>query len=415
MLNATLLSIGDELLIGQTINTNVSWMAEKLNDIGVNVLHMITLADVENDILKQLDIALSESDIVLITGGLGPTSDDITLSTLCKYFQSELVWNQQVMDNIDQIFALRKRMITEETRNLAFVPNDAIPIYNSQGTAPGTIFYKNGKMTASMPGVPYEMKAMMAETVLPFIQENFQLPFIVHSHILTAGVGETQIAGHLVDFEKALPEHLKLAYLPSLGKVRLRLTGKGDDYPTLQKLVEEKTEELTTLIEPYIYGFNQDTLEGNIGKILLEKKLQLGLAESCTGGFISHAITAIPGASNYFKGGIIAYSNEIKRKVLGVNEETLSQKGAVSEACVEEMLEGALQVLEVDVAVAISGIAGPGGGTKEKPVGTVVIGVGNKDKKYIKTLTFTSDRTKNIQISGTVALVMLRKFLLTIL
>ena len=412
MLNATLLSIGDELLIGQTINTNVSWMAEKLNDIGVNILHMITLADVEYDILKQLDIALSESDIVLITGGLGPTSDDITLSTLCKYFQSELVWNQQVMDNIDQIFALRKRMITEETRNLAFVPKEATIIYNSQGTAPGTIFLKNGKMTASMPGVPYEMKAMMTETVLPFIQRNFTLPFIVHSHILTAGVGETQIAGHLVDFEKALPEQIKLAYLPSLGKVRLRLTAKGDDYPTLQKLIAEKTKQLIERIPDYIYGFGQDTLEGNIGKILLEKKLQLGLAESCTGGFIGHAITSIPGASKYFKGGIIAYSNAIKCKVLGVNEETLSQNGAVSEACVKEMLDGALQVLEADLAVAISGIAGPDGGTKEKPVGTVVIGVGNRDSKYVKTLTFTSDRTKNIQISGTVALVMLRKFLL---
>lgn len=412
MIKATLLSIGDELLIGQTVNTNVSWMGQKLNEIGIDIAHMVTLSDNENDIIEQINIAFQNAQIVLITGGLGPTSDDITRDTLCKLFDSKLVLDEKVLENINQIFSLRKRLITPETEDLANVPEKAITIYNSQGTAPGTIFTKNNKMLASMPGVPYEMKAMMKETVIPYIIENYKLPIILHSHILTAGVGETQISQQLVEIEKELPEYMKLAYLPSLGKVKLRLTAKGTEKALMEAALAKETEKIKNAVPEYIYGFGNDVFEQKIGEMLMEKKLKLGCAESCTGGFISHSITKIAGSSAYFNGSIIAYSNAVKHNILGVQLETLSQFGAVSEETVSEMIDGALRVLECDIAIAISGVAGPGGGSIEKPVGTVIIGIGNKAHKIIKRLTFTNDRTKNIHISGVVALEMLRKFLI---
>jgi nicotinamide-nucleotide amidase len=412
MIKATLLSIGDELLIGQTVNTNVSWMGQKLNEIGIDIAHMVTLSDNENDIIEQINIAFQKAQIVLITGGLGPTSDDITRDSLCKLFDSKLVLDEKILENINQIFSLRKRLITPETEDLANVPEKAITIYNSQGTAPGTIFTKNNKMLASMPGVPYEMKAMMKETVIPYIIENYKLPIILHSHILTAGVGETQISQQLVEIEKELPEYMKLAYLPSLGKVKLRLTAKGTEKALMEAALAIETEKIKNAVPEYIYGFGNDVFEQKIGEMLMEKKLKLGCAESCTGGFISHSITKIAGSSAYFNGSIIAYSNAVKHNILGVQLETLSQFGAVSEETVSEMIDGALRVLESDIAIAISGVAGPGGGSIEKPVGTVIIGIGNKAHKIIKRLTFTNDRTKNIHISGVVALEMLRKFLI---
>lgn len=412
MIKATLLSIGDELLIGETINTNVSWMGQKLNEIGVDIAHMVTLSDEESDIINQIKIALEETDIVLITGGLGPTSDDITRDTLCKLFDSKLVLDTKVLENIQLIFSLRKRMLGPETEDLANVPEKAITIYNPQGTAPGTIFIENGKMVASMPGVPYEMKAMMRETVLPFIQKNYNLPIILHSHIHTAGVGETQISQLLVGFEKELPKYMKLAYLPSLGKVKLRLTAKGTDKISMENELAIETEKIKKAIPEYIYGFGNDVFEQKIGEMLMAKNLKLGCAESCTGGFISHSITKIPGSSAYFNGAIIAYSNEVKHKILGVKTDTLTQFGAVSEETVAEMIDGALAVLNCDIAIAISGVAGPSGGTDEKPVGTVIIGIGDNQRKIIKKLSFTNDRIKNIHISGVVALEMLRKFLI---
>lgn len=412
MIKATLLSIGDELLIGQTVNTNVSWMGKELNLIGVDVHHMITLADDEADILKQIGIAINESEIVLITGGLGPTSDDITRDTLCKYYNSSLIFDEKVLANIEQIFSLRKRMITPETVDLANVPQKAITIYNNQGTAPGTIFFENGKMLASMPGVPYEMKAMMHETVLPFMIKNFELPTILHSHILTAGIGETQISEHLRTFEAELPEMLKLAYLPSLGKVKLRLTAKGNDKIALEEILKAETEKIKGLIPQYIYGVGNDVFEQKLGEMLMDKNLSIGFAESCTGGLLSHSITQIAGSSSYFKGAIIAYSNEVKENILGVKKETLQNFGAVSEETVAEMLTGCLAVLKCDIAIAVSGIAGPSGGSPEKPVGTIVIGIASKEKQMIKKMSFTNDRVKNIHISSVVALEMLRKFLL---
>jgi nicotinamide-nucleotide amidase len=411
-MKATIICIGDELLIGQTINTNSSWMGQQLTANGITVASVLTIGDTEDAILSALDEALRQTEIVLVTGGLGPTSDDLTLPCLVKYFGSNRVFDEAVWENIRQIFHMRGREINEASKQLAYVPDNARIIYNSQGTAPGTIFMKEGRMVASMPGVPYEMKAMMERDVLPFVRSHFHLPHIINRHILTAGVGETQLAASLVDFEQTLPPHFNLAYLPNVGKVKLRISGSGEDVAQLKKESDELLEKAFKAVEQHVYGLDDDALEAAVGRLLTERGWKLALAESCTGGYIGHLITAVPGASAYFNGGIISYSNEVKMNVLNVSDETLKQFGAVSEETVREMLQGALQALNADVAIAVSGVAGPDGGTAEKPVGTVYIGVGSKDQQYIKRWSFTQHRERNIQLSGVVALVMLRKFML---
>lgn len=411
-MKATILSIGDELLIGQTLNTNVHWMSQKMNEIGIDVIHHVSLSDEKNDIINCLNNALKTSQVVLITGGLGPTSDDITKDVLCGYFGGKLVLNQEALENIERIFELRKRLINEATKRVAYLPDVCVPIQNKNGTAAGMIFTKDGKTIVSMPGVPYEMKGMITDDVIPYLKANYNLPYIFHYSILTAGVGETQLADKLIDFEKNKDERIKLAYLPNIGKVRLRLTIKGDNKDELESVIQEAKAEVLTAIGEYVYGFDEDLLEKNIGDLLLERSLTVGVAESCTGGYLSHLITSVSGSSAYFKGSIISYSNEIKESILHVKSETLQQFGAVSEETVTEMVKGALHTLNVDVAMAVSGVAGPTGGSPEKPVGTVFIGVGTKDKVIVKKLSFTNHRDRNIQLSSVVALVMLRKFLL---
>ena len=411
-MNATLLSIGDELLIGQTINTNAAWISQKMNEIGVDVIHHITLSDERQDIIDCLDSALGSSQFVLITGGLGPTSDDITKDVLCEYFGGNLVFNETAYHNIENIFRLRQRLINEDTKRVSYVPDNCHVIQNSLGTAPGMLFRKHDKVIVSMPGVPYEMKAMIEKDVIPYLRSNFELPLILHCNILTAGVGETQLADRLKDFEKNKDPRIKLAYLPNVGKVRLRLTVKGKDEVALKKLISDAKEVVVAAIQDYIYGYDDDLLEKNIGELLRRQKLQLGLAESCSGGYIAHLITSVAGSSDYFKGSVVSYANETKENILGVKSETLKQFGAVSEETVREMISGTLRVLNVDIAVAVSGIAGPAGGSAEKPVGTVYIGVGNKAKTIVKKLSFTNNRERNIQLTGVVSLVMLRKFLM---
>lgn len=412
MLKCTVLSIGDELLIGQTLNTNVHWISQKMNEIGIDVIHHITLSDDENDIIQCLDNALISSDIILITGGLGPTSDDITKDVLCEYFGGKLVFNEEAFKNIERIFSLRQQWINEATRQVAFLPDICEVIQNKNGTAAGMIFTKNKKTIVSMPGVPYEMYAMVTDDVIPYLKNNYRLPFIIHYNILTAGVGETLLAERLESFEKNKDARIKLAYLPNVGKVRLRLTIKGDDKEEIKKIIDEAKKEVVSCIEKYIYGYDDDLLEAKIGELLLECKLSIGTAESCTGGYIAHLITSVAGSSRYFKGSVVSYSNDIKSSILKVKESTLEQFGAVSEQTVSEMLDGALQQLKVDIAIAVSGVAGPDGGTPEKPVGTVFIGIASKEKKIIKMLSFTNNRERNIQLSAISALVLLRNFLL---
>ncbi len=411
-MKCTILSIGDELLIGQTLNTNAHWMSQKMNEIGIDVIHHISLSDEKNDIISCLENALKTSQVVLITGGLGPTSDDITKDVLCDYFGGNLVFNESAYQNIERIFALRKRLINESTKRVAYLPDVCKVIQNKNGTAAGMIFSKDGKTIVSMPGVPYEMKDMISDDVVPYLKSTYNLPYIFHCNIQTAGVGETQLADRLIDFEKNKDPRIKLAYLPNIGKVRLRLTVKGEDAEELNAVLENAKNEVVSCIEEHIYGFGNDLLEQKIGELLLEKNLTIGTAESCTGGYLAHLITSISGSSAYFKGSVIAYSNEIKQHFLGVKEETLTSFGAVSEQTVSEMVAGALKHLNVDIAIAISGVAGPTGGTPEKPVGTVVIGIGNQEKTIVKKLSFTNHRDRNIQLAAVVALVMTRKFLL---
>ena len=411
-MKCTILSIGDELLIGQTLNTNAYWMSQKMNEIGIDVIHHVSLSDEKSDIINCLNDALAASQVILITGGLGPTSDDITKEVLCEYFGGKLVFNEEAFRNIERIFASRKRLINEASRRVAYLPDVCKVIPNSNGTAAGMIFTKDGKTVVSMPGVPYEMKGMIIEGVVPYLKEQYQLPFILHSNILTAGVGETQLADSLVDFEQHKDPRIKLAYLPNVGKVRLRLTIKGDDKDELQAILDEARREVVANIGEHIYGYEEELLEQTVGNMLLEQNLSIGTAESCTGGYLAHLITSVAGSSAYFKGSIISYANEVKQELLGVKPETLQQFGAVSEQTVSEMLDGALTQLRTDIAIAISGVAGPAGGTPEKPVGTVFIGIGTKDKKVIKMMSFTVHRDRNIQLSAVLALVMLRKFLL---
>ena len=411
-MKATILSIGDELLIGQTLNTNVHWMSQKMNEIGVDVIHHVSLSDEKNDIINCLNHALSTSEVVLITGGLGPTSDDITKDVLCEYFGGKLVLNNEALQNIEKIFELRKRLINDATIQVAYLPDVCIPIQNKNGTAAGMIFTKENKTIVSMPGVPYEMKGMISDDVIPYLKAKYTLPFIFHYNILTAGVGETELADKLIEFEKNKDARIKLAYLPNIGKVRLRLTIKGENKSELEKIINNAKAEVVAAIQEHIYGYDEDLLEKKVGELLIEKKLTIGTAESCTGGYLSHLLTSVAGSSTYYKGSIIAYSNEVKSTVLGVREGTLQQFGAVSKETVEEMIVGALHVLKTDITIAVSGVAGPDGGTSEKPVGTVFIGVGTKEKIIVKKLSFTNHRDRNIQLSAVVALVMLRKFLL---
>lgn len=411
-MKAILLSIGDELLIGQTLNTNVSWISQRLNAIGVDVIRMITLSDNEQDIYERLDNALSESNIVLITGGLGPTSDDMTKDVLIKYFKSDTYIDNIALENIKKIYHSRGRTLNESIEEMAVLPSNCIPMYNEVGTAPGMLFHKGGRVVGVMPGVPYEMQFMVDKYILPFIVNNFSLNTILHKHFLTAGKGETQLAEKLVAFEKELPTNFKLAYLPSVGKVKLRLTAKGGNKEVLQQSFDKECNKIDQILSSDVYGHDEEVFESIIGNQLLSKNLKLSTAESCTGGYISHLITSVSGSSAYYNGSIIAYSNDIKRNILGVEESILAEHGAVSEPCVEAMLDGVNKLLHTDIAIAVSGIAGPQGGTPQKPVGTIVIGVGTLTEKKIKTFTLTNNRERNIQLSAIIALEMLRRFLL---
>lgn len=411
-MKAIIISIGDELLIGNTLNTNAHWLGIELTQLGVQVIASWTIPDDKDSIIEYIKAAQNQASIILITGGLGPTNDDLTVDAINSYYNEELVYHDNIWQNIRNMYLSRNREVHEPSIKLAYLPKNAIPIFNTQGTAPGSLYLSENTLMASMPGVPYEMKKMMELTVIPAIKEKFSLPFIVNKYIYTAGVGETILSDALVQFEEKLPENFSLAYLPSVGKVRLRLTTRGNDLDALEKTANELLKEALAAIQPYAYSTSEPSFETVLGEMLREQNLTLGTAESCTGGYISEIMTSIPGASDYFKGSIVSYSNEIKESILGVKSETLEQFGAVSEQTVQEMLAGALKNLNVDIAIAVSGVAGPTGGSPEKPVGCVYIGIANKKKSYIKRLQFTQNRERNIQLSAITALVMLKKFLM---
>ncbi len=421
---ASIITIGDELLIGQVIDTNSAWIAQELNKAGIFVKRRVAVGDNENDIRIALDEESQHVDIILITGGLGPTSDDITKPLLCKYFNGKMIVNEDALQNVKYLFEkVFKRPVTEVNLKQAEVPDVCTVIQNKRGTAPGMWFVqrtpdgeKKGKIFVSMPGVPNEMQGMM-KTVIEKLKSRFELPVIVHKTLLTAGIGESMLAEQIKDFESALPSNIKLAYLPNYGMVRLRLTTSGYEKGIIEREIETQFETLKFLAKEYLVTDEDEPMEKVIGKLLSARNETMSTAESCTGGYIAHLITSIPGSSKYFKGSVVSYDNEVKENVLNVSDETLQTFGAVSEETVKEMLKGALDVLKTNYAIAVSGIMGPDGGSAEKPVGTVWIAVGSKsfDKLRIETqkLNLRFDRMRNIQITSMNALNLLRKLILS--
>jgi len=407
-----LLTVGDEILIGQIVDTNSPWMAQQLNLIGATVVKKASVGDEISEIQAGIREGFAVADVVLMTGGLGPTKDDKTIEAIADFFGVELAFDESTYDRIVRIFERLGRTIKESHRQQCFLPTNATILYNKMGTAPGTWYEHEGKVLVSMPGIPYEMQYLMENEVLPRLQKRFPGKPIAHRTLLTVGAGESDIAARLESFENNLPSHIKLAYLPNLGQVRVRLSGTGADPEALNRELDERAQELADLIPELIFGREKEQLEEVIGRMLRDRNLTLGTAESCTGGYVAHRITSIPGSSGYFMGSAVTYTNDLKMKLLHVKPETLEQHGAVSEQTVREMVLGALPLLGVDIAIAASGIAGPGGGTPEKPVGLVWIAIGNKDKVVTKKLLSGKDRLKNIHYTSVMALDLLRQFVL---
>lgn len=401
---ASIITIGDELLIGQTIDTNSAWIARELNKIGVWVKRRTAVGDHWDDIWYALDEESKHADIILITGGLGPTADDITKPLLCAYFGGKMVINEAVKAHVVAIFQQLQRPLLERNLRQAEVPDVCKVLFNARGTAPGMWFEKEGKIFISMPGVPHEMQGIMQEHVLPRLPEYFRMPLVLHRTLLTAGAGESFIAERLQSFEASLPVNMKLAYLPNYGMVRLRLTIHGDNEGALHDVLDEKFEALKQLVADILVVDRDEPLEVALGKLLLEVNQTIATAESCTGGYIAHLITSVPGSSAYYKGSVIAYAYDAKEKILGVDPNIMQEKGAVSEDVVKQMVQGVIQQTGADFAVATSGIMGPGGGTADKPVGTVWIAVGNSENIVAKKVRFRFDRQKNIEITATHAL-----------
>ena len=409
---AIIVTIGDELLIGQVIDTNSSWMAQQLNAAGILVKKRISIGDSETEIVATLTLTNKEADIVLITGGLGPTSDDITKQVLCKYFKGKMITDQLALENVKHLFTnIYKKPVSEVNLRQADVPDVCTVIQNTRGSAPGMIFHSEGTIFISMPGVPYEMQGIMSEAI-PILRERFQLPGIFHRNVLTAGIGESALAELIVDFEKQLPSEIKLAYLPAYGMVRLRLSTTGFDLEKTEKKIEQYFQNLLLLVHPFLVTPTDKPMQEVLGQLLLKLNLTVSTAESCTGGTIAGLISSVPGASQYFEGSIVSYSYAIKEKLLGVKHKTLEESGAVSKETVSEMLDGLLSKMNTDVGIAVSGIMGPAGGMPEKPVGTVWIAVGNKTTKEFYKLHQRFERSKNIEVTAINALNLLRLFIL---
>ena len=405
---AEIISIGDELLYGQTLDTNAHWISHKLDEYNIKVLQRTTIGDDADQILNAFATAAERVDIVLITGGLGPTKDDLTKPLLAKYFGVGMVHHEEVLRDITLLFAKASREVTALNAQQAELPANCEKITNPVGTAPGMWFYENNTVFVAMPGVPYEMKSIMTESILPKLHEIFSKGVLHHHIIKTIGITESSLSDLIEDWEVNLPKHIKLAYLPTKGQVKLRLTGSGDDLNTLKQEIDALQMAIMPKIAKYVYGFGADSLEGVIGQLLNKNNLTLATAESCTGGYLAHMITSVPGSSRYFKGSVIAYSNEVKTAQLGVSTEDLLQQGAVSEEVAKAMAEGIRKALNADIAIATTGIAGPDGGTIEKPVGTVWIAYSDKHKTLAKKFNFSRDRTFIVHWSALAALNMIR-------
>jgi len=412
MVRAEIITIGDEILYGQILDTNTQWISLELDKIGIKTVRKSSVGDQKDEIVQIFFEAQKRADIVFITGGLGPTKDDLTKKILADFFECPLAYHSDALQDVTDFFAKRGRELSDINRDQALLPTKCTFIPNKQGTAPAMWFNEQETVWVSMPGVPFEMKAIMETEVLPRITEHFKLPVIVHQLRKVVGIGESYLSDLIQDWELQLPSHLKLAYLPSLGIVKLRLTGFGKDKNQLNADIEAEFEKVMPLIKAYVFGRERDELAAVVGQILVNQNSTLAVAESCTGGYLAHQFTQHAGSSAYFQGGIISYANEVKMKQLGVDELIIRNEGAVSESCVKAMAEGARKYLGTTFALATSGIAGPDGGTEDKPVGTIWIALAHPDGVIARKLTQGGTRIQNIHLSSLTAINLLRRFLL---
>jgi nicotinamide-nucleotide amidase len=412
MVRAEIITIGDEILYGQILDTNTQWISLELDKIGIKTVRKSSVGDQRDEIVQILQEAQKRADIVFITGGLGPTKDDLTKKILADFFNCPLAYHPDALQDVTDFFAKRGRELSDINRDQALLPTKCTFIPNKQGTAPAMWFNEQDTIWVSMPGVPFEMKAIMETEILPRITTHFKLPVIVHQIRKVVGIGESYLSDLIQDWELQLPSNLKLAYLPSLGIVKLRLTGFGQDKTQLHADIEAEFEKVMPLIKSYIFGREKDELASVVGQLLVDQQATLAVAESCTGGYLAHQFTQHAGSSAYFQGGIISYANEVKVKQLGVSQDILDTDGAVSDTCVMAMAAGARKHLGTTYALATSGIAGPDGGTDEKPVGTIWIALAHPNGVIARKLTQGGTRIQNIHLSSLTAINLLRRYLL---
>jgi len=409
---AEILTIGDEILYGQINDTNSTFISEQLSIHGIKVIRKTSVGDVESEMMTAFAEAENRADIIIITGGLGPTKDDLTKPLLASYFGMELKLNEEALAEVTALFEKRGFQMTATNRLQAWLPDGCVKLTNRMGTAPGMWFDKGTKTFISLPGVPFEMKVLINEQVMPRLRTKYTLPVIYHKMIRTVGIGESWLSDKIEPWETSLPPHIKLAYLPNPGQVKLRLSASGTDLEKLRNEVQEQVDKVLPDIQKFVYGYDNEEMESALGKMLKERGLTISTAESCTGGYLAHKLTTVPGSSAYFIGSIISYDNRIKTDELGVKAETLAAHGAVSEETVREMAEGVRKRLKTSVGLATSGIAGPDGGTPEKPVGTVWIACALEKGTFTRKLQLTTDRQVNIHASTIHILNLLRLSLL---
>lgn len=408
---AELISIGDEILYGQTLDTNSHYISAELDKLGIRVKRKVTVADNRDAMMRAFKEAENNADLIIITGGLGPTKDDLTKPLLAEYFDSGMKLHEDILEDLRKRFAKRGRELNELNKGQAVLPEKCKPIDNKYGTAPGMWFEKDEKVFISMPGVPKEMKYMMEDTIIPKFKKIYKTPVLIHKMVKTVGIQESILAEKLEDWENNLPKEIKLAYLPGLNQVKLRLTASGEDEKHLQKLIDKEVEKLYEQVGKYIYGTDETNLPAKIGELLKEKGLTIACAESCTGGYIAHLFTSNAGSSEYYRGGINPYHNDLKINILGVKKETIEQHGAVSEETVIEMAERVRELFGADIGISTSGIAGPGGATKEKPVGTTWVALADGENIQTKLYHFQFDRESNIEITSNSLLNLVRQTL----
>lgn len=403
-MNATVITIGDELLLGEIPDTNRSFITEQLLSMGVLIKRAVTVPDVFGELKEVIETALAGSDIVVMTGGLGPTNDDVTKTVLCDIFNTSLKRDPEVLENIRSVLSFRNKPLNKRNEEQADIPEYGQVIQNPNGTAPGLWMEKEGKVIVALPGVPFEMRHMVQNTVIPELKRYFNTQPVVLKNILLQGISESQLAEDLETFENQLPDHINLAYLSSPGTIKLRLLAKGNSASALEHEVQQQVDRIHQYAGDYIYGYDNDTLEEILGNLLTRHQQTVATAESCTGGNIARMIASVPGSSAYFTGSVVAYSNAVKQKVLGVTSDALQQYGAVSEAVVREMVQNIRTLYNADYGIAISGIAGPSGGTKDKPVGTTYIAIAGPDELWVQRYVFGQIRIRNTQKASITAL-----------